>query len=182
MIKLVSCNPLYAELLYKWRQEEGCLKYNPIKPISFDDFYIKIKNTSSNLSALDENKEFRFFVQYKDDIVGSVAIDNINLMMLYCEISYIIGEKFQKRGFGTGSVKLLIAKIFVETNIRKISSYVAINNFASQKVMSKTGFVQEGICRQHYIVNGKPTDEILYSILKLEYIKNKSLYPNKKYF
>lgn len=50
--------------------------------------------------------------------------------------------------------------------MRKILAYVAEDNLASRRLMQKAGFVQEGFCREHYIINGKPTNEILYGILR----------------
>ncbi len=48
-------------------------------------------------------------------------------------------------------------------------AYVAEDNIPSRKLLEKVGFQQEGICREHYIINGKPTNEILYGILRSEY-------------
>ncbi len=169
MIKFIPLLPSYVAIYHKWRCEKDSLRYNPLTLFTIDELHNKIKNMSSDLSKLNKFEEFRFIIEFEGKLIGSVGINNINHMMMYCEISYIIGEDFQGNGFGSEAVKLFIGKIFRETYLRKILAYVAEGNLASRRIMEKTGFSQEGLCREHYIINGKPVNEILYGILRADY-------------
>ncbi len=166
MIQLIPTKISYAEIWHQWRCESDMLRYNPVTFLTIEELRAEMKNISSNLSKLHEAKEFRFFMQFQNQLVGTIAIKNINHIMGHCEIGYTVGEVFQGRGFGSKALKLLLKKIFQETSLRKIIAYVAADNLASRRIMQKSGFVQEGICREHYIINGTPTDEILYGILR----------------
>jgi predicted enzyme related to lactoylglutathione lyase len=87
-------------------------------------------------------------------------------MMRYGEIAYEVGEVYHGRGIGTKAVRKFVDKVFAETALRRIVAYVAEDNKASRRLLEKIGFVQEGICREHYIINGIPTNEVLYGILR----------------
>jgi ribosomal-protein-serine acetyltransferase len=112
--------------------------------------------------------DFQFLVQWENQIVGAVNLRNISHTMKYGEIGYGVGEEFQGKGIGTESISQFVLKIFKETELRRLFAYVAEENFASRRILEKVGFVQEGICREHFIINGKPTNEVLYGILRSE--------------
>ena len=48
----------------------------------------------------------------------------------------------------------------------RIAAVVYVENKASQKLLIKAGFQEEGLLRKHMIQNGVAHDTILYSLLK----------------
>ena len=48
----------------------------------------------------------------------------------------------------------------------RVAAVVYVENKASQKLLSKAGFQEEGLLRKHMIQNGVAHDTILYSLLK----------------
>jgi len=178
VIKLIPIKSAYAELWQKWRSEQNMIRYNPITQLTLKRLRSNMELMSSDLSKLNDYEEFRFFLQFQDQLIGTINIQEINHTMMYCEIGYVIGEAFQGKGFASRGVELFVEKVFKETQLRKIFAYVAQENVASQRVLLKAGFVQEGICREHYIINGKPTDEIFYGILRSDWHLNHFGIPN----
>jgi catechol 2,3-dioxygenase-like lactoylglutathione lyase family enzyme len=53
--------------------------------------------------------------------------------------------------------------------LRRLVAYVAEGNIASRRILEKVGFIQEGICREHYLINGIPTNEVLYGLLRSDW-------------
>ncbi len=166
MIKLIPIKSAYANTWHEWRCERDMLRYNPVALVTLEELRTQMRLMSSDLSNLNESEEFRFFMKFQNQLVGTIGIKNINRVMMYCEIGYVVGEAFQGKGFASSGLKLFIEKIFRETLLRKIIAYVAEDNLASRRILQKSGFTQEGLCREHYIINGKPTNEILYGILR----------------
>ncbi|GMY27377.1 uncharacterized N-acetyltransferase p20-like isoform X1 [Fagus crenata] len=76
------------------------------------------------------------------------------------QISYALGSKYWGKGITTMAVKMVI------------SSFVNVDNKASQRVMEKTGFQKEGVLRKYILVKGKIIDVIMYSFLKTDQIIN----------
>ena len=40
---------------------------------------------------------------------------------------------------------------------------------ASRRVLSKLGFSEEGLLREHYVISKRPVDEVLYGLLRREW-------------
>jgi len=114
-------------------------------------------------------ESYRWFIKVGENVVGSVAIKNINLMMGYAEIAYGIAEAYQGRGIATSAVAAMIDKAFVESNLRKLIAYVHDKNLASCRVLDKLGFTREGLLREHYIINGRAENEVLFGLLKQDW-------------
>lgn len=169
MIKLIETNPKYVELWHAWRAEPNTLKFSPIAVTSLEKLKERMALMSSDLSNLKGAEEFQFFIQCDEKLVGTVSLKNISHMMMYGEIGYDVGQEFQNKGIGTQAVSQFVATIFSKTAIRRLFAYVAEDNLPSRKLLEKVGFQQEGICREHFIINGKPTNEILYGMLRSDW-------------
>jgi ribosomal-protein-alanine N-acetyltransferase len=90
--------------------------------------------------------------------------------MGYGEIGYGLAESHQGKGIATAAVRLLVEKIFRKTNLRRLLAYVHEENIASCRVLEKLGFQEEGVLREHYVINGTAVNEILYGLLKREWV------------
>lgn len=168
MVQLIPTSTQYAELWYKWREEPSSLRYNPIVNSGLESLKDRMKGMKSDLSDLKSAEDFQLFIRWEHNIVGAVNLRNISHTMKYGEIGYGVGEEYQGKGIGTEAIRQFVLKIFNETDLRRLFAYVAEDNIASRRILEKVGFVQEGICREHFIINGKPTNEVLYGILRSE--------------
>lgn len=123
----------------------------------------------SSLTDLKAADEFLFFIRTGGELVGTVTLKNISHSMGYGELGYGVAEEHHGKGIATAAVRALVARIFTETSLRRLVAYVAEGNVASCRVLEKLGFVREGVCREHYLINGTPTNEVLYAMLRREW-------------
>ena len=72
-----------------------------------------------------------------------------------------------RNGSVTGDFSLRVETL----QLIRIAAVVYVENKASQKLLSKAGFQEEGLLRKHMIQNGVAHDTILYSLLKEEWKK-----------
>jgi len=128
-----------------------------------------LQSEGSDLADLKKYQAYRWFVQLDQDVVGAVSLKNISHSMGYAEIGYGIAKNHRGRGIATEAVRLLVTKVFNETELRKLTALVHDRNHGSRRVLEKLGFRREGLLREHYLINGKPVDEVLYSVLKQEW-------------
>lgn len=159
----------FAERSLSWRQEPTTLRFNPIKPLTLDALKEQLAKCKHDLSTLEENCQYCWFIKINDDFVGQVTLNGFNQMMGTAEIGYIIAETHHGRGFATAAVRVLLNRIFKQTPIRRVVAYVHQQNMAACKVLEKLGFVQEGILREHYIVNELPVNEVVFGLLRSEW-------------
>lgn len=169
MIEFVQSKPEYAELWDKWRREPESLRHNPLTLSDTETLRARMKACGSDLSDLKSAEEFQFFVRWQEQLVGSVNLRSIDHRMMTADIGYGIGEDFQGKGIGTETIRSFVDKVFAETELRKLSALVAEGNIASRRLLERVGFIQEGICRDHFLINGVPTNEVLYAILRRDW-------------
>lgn len=168
-LELIPPKAEYAEPFLRWREDPITVKFNPLKKSSLEELKTRLLNAQTNLSELESSKEFIWFVQDGTELVGQVSLQNINSTMLTGEIAYTISPTARAKGIGTEALRLLTKQIFRNSQLRRLFAHVHIENLASRKVLEKNGYKLEGVLRQHFIVNGQPTDEALYAILRSDF-------------
>jgi len=85
------------------------------------------------------------------------------------EIGYRLYPEFHRNGYMTEIVPQLLEYGFVQLNLHRIEAMTAHDNEGSMKLLVRNGFVKEGVLRENYIVNGIPSDSLMFSLLKSEY-------------
>ncbi len=170
-ITFSHADPALAEWWFCDRQEAETLRFNPIAPSTVESLKERLSKASSDLALFETSDSYFWFVKENDQIVGHVTMQNINRMMLTAEIGYGISASFRGRGLATVAVHKLATEAFSKTSLRKLIAFVHDGNVPSRKALENVGFRQEGILREHYLVNGIPTNEIIYGLLRSDLIK-----------
>lgn len=108
----------------------------------------------------------------KDQVLGSIGVNEISGEHEYCTIGYCIGREFWGKGITTEAFKGIINYLFNEVKFERIQAYYHTNNPASGRVMAKSGLKYEGRLR-HYRKNtkGEFVDCDFYGIIKEDFIK-----------
>jgi [ribosomal protein S5]-alanine N-acetyltransferase len=168
-LKLVPYESSFAEAFFEWRSQPLSVRHNPLQPLTKAELVQMLESEGSDLSDLKRYATYRWFIAVDDEIVGTVSLKNISHSMGYGEIGYGVAETHHNQGIATAAVRMLVDKVFAETTLRKLIAYVHDQNRASCRVLEKLGFRREGFLREHYIINGKPANEILYGLLRSDW-------------
>ena len=169
-IVLAPAEPSLAEWWFEDRLDPETRRYNPLAPSSVESLRERLSKASSNLTDYEKSDSFFWIVKSGEEIVGHVTLQNINRMMRTAEIGYGVTRMARGRGVGTRQVRLLAEIVFSLTPIRKLIALVHEQNTPSRKLLENVGFRQEGVLREHYLVNGVATNEVIYGLLKGEII------------
>lgn len=168
-VQLLPYQNSFLEPFVEWRNQPLSVQHNPLETMTKAGIAKMLESEGSSLTDLKKHEAYRWFLGLGEDVVGSVSLKNISHSMGYAEIGYGVGEKYHSKGIATTAVRMLVEKVFAETHLRKLVAYVHHKNQPSRRVLEKLGFREEGLLRQHYVINGKPADEILYALLKHEW-------------
>jgi len=171
-IELLPYQPSFLPAFIEWRNQPFSLRFNPLKEISRDEIAKKLEGEGTDLTRLEKHESFCWFVSAAGEVVGAVSLKNISHSMSYGEIGYGIAESHHGKGIATAAVRLMVNKIFVESKLRRLIAYVHEENHASRRVLEKLGFQEEGLLRDHYVINGAPVNEALYGLLKREWVRD----------
>jgi diamine N-acetyltransferase len=115
-----------------------------------------------------DDNERRFVIDVDDQFAGIIELVNINFIHRTTEIQIIIKSDFQ----GFGLAKMVMFKGmdygFNILNMHKIYLYVDAENHKAVHIYKELGFIQEGVLRQHFFVEGAYHDSIIMGIFSQE--------------
>jgi ribosomal-protein-alanine N-acetyltransferase len=167
-IELLPYEPAFLQPFIEWRYQTLSVRHNPLK-VPEGELAQMLQSESADLTQIGKAESFRWFISLDGEAVGTITLKNISHSMGYGEIGYGIAEAHHGKGIATAALKIAIEKIFRETALRKLVAYVHEENQASCRVLKKLGFQEEGLLREHYVINGTPVNEVLYGLLKREW-------------
>ncbi len=110
-----------------------------------------------------------FFVFRSEDaaLVGGGSLSNITRgVAASCSLGYWIGEAYQRRGYMFAAVKALLPFAFDELRLRRVEAACLPENTASQGLLRKAGFTEEGLAREYLKINSVWRDHLLFAMVK----------------
>lgn len=100
-----------------------------------------------------------------DTPLGYVFLNNIHQINRNCYLGIVIGEILQRgKGYGEEAIKLLLGYAFGTLNMNKVTVEVVETNINAIKLYKKIGFVEEGVLKRQYFLNGNLLDVNVLSI------------------
>jgi ribosomal-protein-alanine N-acetyltransferase len=168
-VRLLPYEPAFLRPFIAWRSEPLTVRHNPLKQMSDSEIETMLLAESADLALLGKAESFRWFITVGGEAVGSISLKNIGHSMGYGDLGYGIAESHRGKGIASAALRLLIVNIFAESTLRRLMAYVHEENQASRRVLEKLGFQEEGLLREHYLINGSPVNEVLYALLKKDW-------------
>lgn len=115
--------------------------------------------------------QFRFWIFRKDtpELIGTVSFRSITRMYYQsCKLGYKLGREHWGQGYMTEALREGVRIAFDDLKLHRITSEVMPENDRSIRLMERLGFVNEGIERKVYFINGSWEDHILFSLISSE--------------
>ncbi len=168
-LRLIPVKPEHAAAWMRWRNETASQRFNPLLQLTLEELAQRLSSYYGSDLTDRTRAEYRWIVQLGDEPVGTVSAMNPSWHMGYVEIGYMLAESHQGRGLGTRAVALLVEKLFRETELHRVFGTVSVENIASIKLLERLGFVREGVLRQHFLIQGRRIDEVVYGLLRHEW-------------
>ncbi len=86
-------------------------------------------------------------------------------------LGYWLGEEFWGRGIMTEAVRAITNYAFQNAEVHRLYACVYAWNPASARVLEKAGYTLEGRMRQHATKDGEKVDELIYGLLREEWLR-----------
>jgi RimJ/RimL family protein N-acetyltransferase len=120
--------------------------------------------------------EFNFIIELKSgESVGMLSLINIDLKNLHAETArFLIGEVNSVKGIPVAveAMKLLYQIAFDGLRLKRLYGTVAFSNKLMIKWQKYLGMKEEGVLRQHYLINNEWQDAVVLGLLYKEYIED----------
>lgn len=122
------------------------------------------------IETLDEHNPdgFNFLVCADGDPVGTVGSLDVAQEWGTAQLGYAIHPEHWSQGYATAAVDLVVDYAIDELRFEKVTARVFETNPASARVLEKVGFVEEGVLREHVLVDGDRVDLRLFCVLAAE--------------
>lgn len=117
--------------------------------------------------------EYNFIIDVKDGrSVGMVSLTGINSIHRHAEPGrFLIGDEDAVRGVPAAveAMKLIYELAFDKLDLKRVHGSVASDNILMIKWQKFMGMTEEGRLRNHFFMNGKFQDAVLFGMLAEEY-------------
>ncbi len=148
----------------KWVNDKANNKYLHYDlPLEYEKtlvWFEKNKNATNRYDAV---------IEYNNKPVGLIGLLGIDSKNSKAEYYVLLGESdCQGKGIASKATKLLLKCAFDELKLNKIYAYVEKDNLASNILLQKNNFKQEGLLRNDLFHNEKYVDRCLYGYIKGE--------------
>ncbi len=102
--------------------------------------------------------------------IGKLGYHTWYLQHRRAEIGYALSDEAAKRkGYMGEALKPVIAHGFEDMNLNRIEAFVSPQNEASLKLVTRFGFKEEGLIKQHYYKNEVIDDSLCFGLLREEW-------------
>jgi ribosomal-protein-alanine N-acetyltransferase len=105
-----------------------------------------------------------------DKLIGSAGFYKwIQPERYQAEMGYDLNPAFWGKGIMTEALTAIIHYGFDHMGLHRIEVLISHHNRRSQKLVRELGFKREGVLRDHYFVEGRFSDDVIFSLLKEEW-------------
>ncbi|MCR4030003.1 MULTISPECIES: GNAT family N-acetyltransferase [Flavobacterium] len=151
--------------VFELRSNPETMKYIP-RPL--------VKNNEDALEhikmideKIENNTGINWGIRLKDDtkLLGIIGFYKMQPENYRAEIGYMLSPDFHGKGIVPEAVNVLINFGFKNLNLHSIEAVIDPENYASEKVLQKCGFVKEAHLREAEFWEGNFLDKVVYSLL-----------------
>lgn len=170
LVSLRPAVPRDADLLWRWRGEWSVRRFQPLHDLT--SHQLRTDVASQRISDLYQGRgeKFQWIILSAGQPAGWITLAVNNWEHGLAEVGYALGSSFQGRGLMTQAIDVLLWDVFQHTTIERVEARTAAGNLASQRVLEKCGFRCEGVLRSYFRLRGQRVDNLLYALLKSEFM------------
>jgi diamine N-acetyltransferase len=165
-VNLRALEPEDLEFLFTIENNESFWEISHTQT-PFSKYLLKkyLENTHLNIF---EAKQVRLLIEKKTskEQIGMIDLFDFNPQHQRAGIGILIAPKFQKNGFASEALELLIAYAFSHLNMHQLYANITIDNKKSISLFTKYKFLQVGVKKDWIFSQGEFKDELLFQLIK----------------
>jgi len=119
-----------------------------------------------------EDSGYAFHIFRRDDhaLLGGISISHIRRGVAQIgSVGYWIGQPHARQGYMTEALLAAIHHGFRELGLHRLEAACLPRNIASQTLLQRCGFQQEGLARRYLRINGAWEDHLQFGMLSEEW-------------
>jgi RimJ/RimL family protein N-acetyltransferase len=112
---------------------------------------------------------FQYAIDLDGVLIGDVGL-NLHDNLMQAELGFTVSPAYQRHGYATEAVRGLLDQLFGERNLHRVSAECDARNTASARLLERVGFQHEGLRRSNSWFKGEWTDDLLFGLLRTDYV------------
>lgn len=164
-INLRALEPEDLEFLYQIENNESFWEVSHTQT-PFSKYILKQYLENAHLDIY-ESKQLRLLIEDKSTKkqVGMIDLFDFNPQHKRAGIGILIHPDFQKNGFASEAISLLIKYSFTYLQLHQLFANITTDNDKSLALFKKHNFVKIGIKKDWILSEGKFKDEVLFQLI-----------------
>ena len=164
-IKLRALEPEDLQFLFETENNENFWEVSHTQT-PFSKFLLKQYLENAHLDIF-EAKQLRLIIQenLNSKPIGMIDLFDFNPQHKRAGIGILIHQKYQKNGFASEALQLLINYCFTHLNLHQLYANITSDNTKSIALFKKHQFNQVGLKKDWIFSNGEFKDELLLQII-----------------
>jgi len=124
-----------------------------------------------SLAADQEKEKCRWFIAetIEGEAVGMAGLEAINMLHGNAIMPVFVAEPWRRSGVGIRMACLIIDLAFKQLRLHRVATIYRADNAASDALLSRLGFKQEGVSRQSWFSQGQYFDQLNVGVLENEW-------------
>jgi diamine N-acetyltransferase len=165
-INLRALEPEDLEFLYQIENNESFWEVSHTQT-PFSKYILKQYLENAHLDIY-ESKQLRLLIEEKSTKkqLGMIDLFDFNPQHKRAGVGILIHPNFQKNGFASEALSLLINYSFSHLQLHQLFANITTDNDKSVTLFKKHHFVKIGIKKDWIISEGKFKDEVLFQLIK----------------
>lgn len=161
-----------VEFISKNAKNKDVTKYTYVISPPFDLVVAKkfIKKTQQEMRRK-KAYEFGIELRGKEELIGTTNLFNINYKNKNADLGIWLSKKYWGKGLAEEALNLILNFGFKQLKLKRIQARVLHKNIRAQKLLENSGFKYEGRLRKKTFFKNKWYDDLIYGILKEEYLE-----------
>ncbi len=112
---------------------------------------------------------FQYAIDLDGVLIGDLGV-NLHDNLRQAELGFTLSPAYQGNGYATEAVRALLDHLFIEWNLHRVSAECDARNTASARLLERVGFRREGLRRSNSWFKGEWTDDLLFGLVRTDYI------------
>jgi len=153
-----------------WSSDPSWEKYNASVPAAFT--LADAEGFVATMRRRERSSAPNWAIVYADTVIGVVSLvfEQDNRIAV---VGYGVHGDLRGRGFSTEATAAVIDQAFMHSpDLFRVRAHANAENIASHRVLKKLGFAHEGTLRNNQFVKGGFVDEVIYGLLRDEWVHN----------
>ena len=165
-INLRALEPEDLEFLYQIENNESFWEVSHTQT-PFSKYVLKQYLENAHLDIY-ESKQLRLLIEEKSTKkqIGMIDLFDFNPQHKRAGVGILIHPDFQKNGFASEALSLLINYSFSHLQLHQLFANITTDNYKSVTLFKKHHFVKIGIKKDWILSEGKFKDEVLFQLIK----------------